>query len=219
MKKGESGLRIAIIVSDVNYDLADLIQAQQNHSDLFSIKQVLTNKLELFEKLQETVKSEKFIPFTSDIQICLIGFEKNNEPFNRQDLNYHVKLSSQILEIVRNAQIDIILLDGFYVILKNPLVQVYEGRILNVHPSLLPKFNGKGMYGMNVHQAVIESKETETGATIYLVDLGIDTGEILTKAQVHVGSSDTPETLYTKVRYARIDAIIHAIEIIKQRMM
>jgi hypothetical protein len=78
-------------------------------------------------------------------------------------------------------------------------VTKYQNKILNIHPALLPKFGGKGMYGMNVHKAVIESGETKSGVTVHLVDEFYDNGRILHQVEVPVLPDDTPETLQKRV--------------------
>ena len=75
----------------------------------------------------------------------------------------------------------------------------YEGRILNIHPALLPKFGGQGMYGMRVHEAVLAAGERESGATVHLVDEEYDHGRILAQEKVPVKAEDTPETLQKRV--------------------
>ena len=75
----------------------------------------------------------------------------------------------------------------------------YEGRILNIHPALLPKFGGQGMYGMRVHEAVLAAGERESGATVHLVDEEYDHGRVLAQEKVPVKAGDTPETLQKRV--------------------
>ena len=79
------------------------------------------------------------------------------------------------------------------------ITERYCGRIINIHPALLPKFGGKGMYGMNVHKAVIEAGEKESGITIHLADAVYDSGKILFQAACPVSPEDTPESLVAKV--------------------
>lgn len=88
---------------------------------------------------------------------------------------------------------------GFLSILKPEFCENWNGKIINIHPALLPKFGGKGMWGMNVHNAVIEAKETESGATVHFVTPGIDEGEPILQKSFEVTADDTPETLAQKV--------------------
>lgn len=115
--------------------------------------------------------------------------------FNRQDF----KDGSKILKFLEEKETDIIVLAGFLWLIPEYLTEKYNGRILNIHPALLPKFGGKGMYGMNVHQAVWENKETESGITIHAIDQNYDKGETIFQAKVAISATDTPETIAEKV--------------------
>lgn len=115
---------------------------------------------------------------------------------------YEKNLSDRInaiLEEDKNKKPDYIVLAGYLSILSESFINNWNRKIINIHPSLLPKFGGKGMYGMNVHRAVIEAKEKESGATVHFVDNGIDTGEIITNIKVPVFEDDTPEKLQKRV--------------------
>ena len=111
------------------------------------------------------------------------------------------KLSDEISNVLKNddEKTDYIVLAGYLSILSPEFIKKWSRKIINIHPSLLPKFGGKGMYGMNVHRAVIEAKETESGCTIHFVDTGVDTGEIILQIKVPVLSDDTPEILQKRV--------------------
>ena len=96
-------------------------------------------------------------------------------------------------------QVDLVILAGYDRILGNALLAAYPGRILNIHPSLLPAYGGKGMVGHKVHQAVLANGEAESGCTVHLVTEVVDGGAILGQSQVPVHPSDTPETLAARV--------------------
>lgn len=96
--------------------------------------------------------------------------------------------------------IDWIVLAGFLRKLPVNLINGYRDRIINIHPALLPKFGGKGMYGMYVHTAVVAAGETETGITVHFVNEEFDKGEILAQYSVAVDATDTPETVAQKVQ-------------------
>ncbi|MBD5275064.1 MAG: phosphoribosylglycinamide formyltransferase [Bacteroides sp.] len=104
-----------------------------------------------------------------------------------------------ILEALRHHDIKVIALAGFLCFLNAEIVDAYEGRILNIHPSLLPAYGGKGMHGANVHKAVIEAGETKSGATVHVVTNEIDAGPIVVQREVAVLPEDTPESLEAKV--------------------
>ncbi|MDO4859631.1 MAG: phosphoribosylglycinamide formyltransferase [Bacillota bacterium] len=104
-----------------------------------------------------------------------------------------------ILKALAEAETDLIVLAGYMSILDPRVIQEYSGRIINIHPSLIPKHCGKGMYGLKVHEAVLAAGDTETGATVHYVDEGVDTGEIILQEKVPVMDGDTPEVLQKRV--------------------
>jgi len=108
-------------------------------------------------------------------------------------------LAGEMLRVLAEYNVDLIALAGFMTMIPESVVRLYRNRILNVHPALLPDFGGKGMYGMNVHRAVIESGAAVSGATIHLVDEEYDTGAIVLQESVEVNNSDRPEDLAARV--------------------
>lgn len=109
-------------------------------------------------------------------------------------------------------KVDLIVLAGFLSIITPEFIAKFEGKIINIHPSLLPKFGGKGMWGMNVHNAVIAAGERESGATVHFVTAGIDEGEIILQGKVNIDPNDTPETLAEKIHQVEYDIFPKAIE-------
>lgn len=103
------------------------------------------------------------------------------------------------LEMVDSWELDLIVLAGFLVKIPETMIQKYRGRIINVHPSLIPSFCGVGYYGLKVHEAVLERGVKVTGATVHYVDEGTDTGPILLQKAVEVKPDDTPKTLQRRV--------------------
>ena len=108
-------------------------------------------------------------------------------------------LAQKILDVLDNHDIDMIFLAGYMRMLDPSILEKYHNRVFNIHPALLPKFGGRGMYGINVHTAVIEAKETETGVTIHRVNAEYDSGEIVAQTKVPVMENDTPEILAARV--------------------
>ncbi len=104
-----------------------------------------------------------------------------------------------IINYLVSKDIDLVVLAGYLAIVTPALVDRFRGRIINIHPSLIPKFCGKGMYGLKVHTAVIEAGESESGATVHFVDEGADTGQIIRQVKVPVLAGDTPESLQARV--------------------
>ena len=104
-----------------------------------------------------------------------------------------------IVEYLKPMGIDLIVLAGCLSIVSKPLLDVYEGRIINIHPSLIPRHCGKGMYGLHVHESVLASGDKVSGCTVHFVDSGTDTGKIIRQVTVPVEEGDTPETLQARV--------------------
>ena len=107
---------------------------------------------------------------------------------------------------------DLIVLAGFLSILKPEFCENWTGKIINIHPALLPKFGGKGMWGHHVHQAVIEAKEKESGATVHFVTPGIDEGEAILQKSFPVTEDDTAETIAQKVHHVEYEIFPEAIK-------
>ena len=105
-----------------------------------------------------------------------------------------------LLLTLEEHSISLIILAGFLWLVPGYLIQAYQHRILNIHPALLPKFGGKGMYGHHVHEAVLAAGEKESGITIHLVDEWYDHGSTLFQARCPITPSDTPDTLAKKVQ-------------------
>lgn len=108
-------------------------------------------------------------------------------------------LAKEILSVLDKYSIDMIFLAGYMRMLHISVLEKYNNRIFNIHPALLPKYGGKGMYGMNVHAAVISAKEKETGITIHRVNAEYDSGEIVAQTKVSIYENDTPEVLAARV--------------------
>jgi phosphoribosylglycinamide formyltransferase-1 len=108
-------------------------------------------------------------------------------------------LDTTMKALFDSYNIDFVLLAGFMKKIGSKTLAAYKGRIINIHPSLLPKFGGQGMFGLSVHKAVIEAGEKETGVTIHLVDEEYDKGTILAQRTVAVEKDDTPESLSARV--------------------
>ena len=108
-------------------------------------------------------------------------------------------LDSVMLKTLSSSNVDLVLLAGYMKKIGPRTLAAYKGRIINIHPSLLPRFGGKGMYGMNVHEAVIANGEKETGVTIHLVDAEYDKGAILAQEAIAVKPDDTAESIAARV--------------------
>ncbi|SIS82175.1 phosphoribosylglycinamide formyltransferase [Belliella pelovolcani] len=114
--------------------------------------------------------------------------------FSKSDLTAGV-----LTEKLKVLHVDLVVLAGFLLKIPDNLIQAFPERIVNIHPALLPKYGGKGMYGMHVHQAVKDAGDQETGITIHLVNENYDEGKIIFQAAVAVASTDSPEAIAQKV--------------------
>ena len=121
------------------------------------------------------------------------------------------ELSDRILRFCREKEIGLIVMAGFLSILSGAILEEYSGRIINLHPALLPRFGGEGMYGERVHRAVLAAGETESGCTVHLVDAGTDTGPILLQRKVPVLLGDTIEILAERVHKEEHIAIVEGV--------
>jgi phosphoribosylglycinamide formyltransferase-1 len=109
------------------------------------------------------------------------------------------RLDETILSILQQHQVDLVILAGYMKRLGEKTFSTYQGRVINIHPALLPKYGGEGMYGAHVHEAVIAAGDEETGVTIHLVDREYDHGDILAQCRVPVLKGDTAVTLAERV--------------------
>lgn len=120
--------------------------------------------------------------------------------------------TSQIIEFLKVENIDLIVLAGFLLKMPDAFVKAFPQQIINIHPSLLPKYGGKGMYGINVHKAVIANKEKESGITIHFVNEDYDDGEVILQAKCNLIENETPESLSKKIRLLEFEYLPKAIE-------
>jgi phosphoribosylglycinamide formyltransferase 1 len=182
--------KLAVLVSGRGSNMAAIINACDQGSLSASVELVISNN--------------------PDSQALVLAKEKN---ISTVSLSSRTDLDADILDVamkdsLNSHNIDFVLLAGFMKKIGEKTLSAYKGRIINIHPSLLPKFGGQGMFGMNVHKAVIDAGEKETGVTIHLVDGEYDEGAILAQRTVVVASEDSPESLAAKV--LKIEHILFA---------
>jgi len=122
------------------------------------------------------------------------------------------KDSNAVVQMLQGLQTDLIVLAGFLWKIPSNLIETFPNKIINIHPALLPKYGGKGMYGDRVHQAVKENNETETGITIHYVNENYDEGAIIFQAKTNVISSDNAETIAQKVHQLEYEHFPKVIE-------
>jgi phosphoribosylglycinamide formyltransferase-1 len=128
------------------------------------------------------------------------------------------ELSDRILRYCREKEIGLVVCAGFLSILAGDMIEAYAGKMINLHPALLPRFGGQGMYGERVHRAVLEAGEAESGCTVHLVDAGTDTGSILLQRKVPVLKDDTAESLANRIHKEEHIAIVEAVKILVSQM-
>jgi phosphoribosylglycinamide formyltransferase-1 len=114
--------------------------------------------------------------------------------FSKEDLN-----EGNILQKIQNYEPDLIVLAGFLLKVPPYLIDAYSNQIINIHPALLPKFGGKGMYGKHIHEAVVQNSEKETGITIHYVNEHYDEGAVIFQTAVALTSDDTAESVAAKI--------------------
>ena len=136
--------------------------------------------------------------FTNNANAKVIERAKNNdvpvEVFTKAEL-----YESDLVQKINVIQPDLIVLAGFLLKFPDALIAAYPDKIINIHPALLPKYGGKGMYGMHVHKAIVENKEKETGITIHYVNENYDEGATIFQKQVTILGTDTPEVVAEKI--------------------
>ena len=137
-------------------------------------------------------KSSKALEWAKDAQLRHVHLSPKSEGSEQA-------LDTAHLEVLQEAQVDLIVLAGYMRKIGPLVLQTYANRILNIHPALLPRYGGQGMYGHYVHEAVIAAGDAESGVTVHLVDSEYDTGPIVDQARVPVYAGDTAETLAARV--------------------
>ncbi len=123
-----------------------------------------------------------------------------------------MEYTDKIIEFLKTENIDLIVLAGFLLKIPEAFIKAFPNQIINIHPSLLPKYGGKGMHGMNVHNEVIKNGENESGITIHYVNEEYDKGEIILQVKCDVKKNDTPTTLAAKIRDLEFEYFPKAIE-------
>lgn len=122
------------------------------------------------------------------------NFEIPSHVFDRKEF----RETDDVVQLLKNLQIDLIVLAGFLWLVPENLLKAFPNKIINIHPSLLPKYGGKGMYGDKVHLAVLENKELESGITIHFVNEHFDEGEVIQQARFKIEATDDLEMIKFK---------------------
>lgn len=199
-------INIAVLVSGGGTNLQALIDYEKSHPECpYHIQIVIadTKKAYALERAKNAGIETKIVsPY------AVLGAEKAKSVFKEEK---RVAVSDAALKAAKDAKCDAIVLAGWLTVLSGKIIEEYSNRIVNLHPALLPKFGGVGMWGHNVHEAVLASGEKESGCTVHLVDSGCDTGKILVQKKVPVLPGDTPETLYARIAPKEHEALVEGV--------
>ncbi len=181
--------RVVIFASGSGSNAENLIKFFQN-SDNVSVVQILTNN-----------PHAKVLERAKRLKISALSF--NRTAFTQ---------TNDVLNILETSNPDLIILAGFLWKFPENILNKFPNKVINVHPALLPKFGGKGMYGMHVHQAVVENKETETGITIHYVNENYDEGATIFQAKCKVLPTDTAENIAAKIHELEMEHFPKVVE-------
>lgn len=173
--------KIVLFASGNGSNVENIIQHFKN-STLIAVAGVFTNNPQA--KVLEKAKNHNIASFV----------------FSKKDLE-----SNLVLQKLQSIQPDLIVLAGFLLKFPEHIIAEFPNKIINVHPALLPKYGGKGMYGMHVHKAVLENKEKETGITIHYVNEHYDEGEFIFQTSINIEECQTPEEIAAKIHELEYD--------------
>jgi len=170
-------LKIAIFVSGRGSNLKAILDSRENKPEV-EVKAVVSDKIDC-------------PAFTVAKQFSILTYSVGN--------NYGYINNDELIQNLQSLDIELIVLAGYLKLIPNKLLSFYKGKIINIHPALLPSFGGKGMYGMNVHKAVFESSAKVSGVTIHFVDETYDTGKIIAQQCVDISNVVSPEEIAERV--------------------
>jgi phosphoribosylglycinamide formyltransferase 1 len=173
---GSDVINLAIMASGSGSNAEAIIRRFKNHPCIY-VKLVLSNKPTAYV-LQRAA------------QLDVPSMVFNREEFYQTD---------KVVNVLKDLRIDWVILAGFLWLVPDNLLKAFPNKIINIHPALLPKYGGKGMYGMNVHQAVVNAKEKQSGITIHLLNEKYDDGPALFQTTCDIDANDTPENVAEKI--------------------
>lgn len=187
--------KLGVLISGGGSNLQAIIDAIENNELNCSIEFVISDRPDAYGI--ERAKSKNIKTYVLDRKI------------------YGDNLSSEIYKILKD-KVDLIVLAGFLSILNNKLISKFKNKIINIHPSLIPSFCGKGMYGIKVHESAIEYGVKVSGCTVHFVDEGTDTGPIILQKTVNVLYDDTAEDLQKRILQKEHESIVEAIKYLSE---
>lgn len=198
--------KIAVLVSGSGTNLQALIDYEKENNDCpYKIMIVISDHKDAFA-LERAKNAGIKTAITSPYSVMGSDVAKISSREEKR-----LAVSNKVLEICENLNIDIIVQAGWLTVLSGKIIEKYANKIINLHPALLPKFGGVGMWGHHVHEAVLASGEKESGCTIHLVNGECDGGKILIQKKVPVLPGDTPESLYSRIAPEEHKAIIEGL--------
>jgi phosphoribosylglycinamide formyltransferase-1 len=175
------GLNLCVLASGSGSNLKAIIRAGKSRKIRSKVVLVISNNSDSKALL---AARENNIP----------SYHLSNKLFSSQP-----EFDKKFLALLKEYKVDLLILAGYMKLVSPAVTKKYKNRILNIHPALLPAYGGKGMYGLNVHKAVLKSGDKTTGATVHLVDDIYDNGAVVLQKKVRVKPGDTPETLQKRV--------------------
>ncbi|NEU09732.1 phosphoribosylglycinamide formyltransferase [Flavihumibacter sp. R14] len=157
-----------------------------------------SNAQKIMEHFKKHNEAEVAIVLTNNPEAYVLQRADNFEVPSHIFTRHEFYQTDDIIQLLKNLQIDIIVLAGFLWLIPGNLLKAFPNRIINLHPALLPKYGGKGMYGDNVHKAIMEAGDPESGITIHFVNENFDEGEIIHQSRFHIDKDDDLEMIKFK---------------------
>ena len=183
-------LKVAVFVSGRGSNLRAILKFHKLRK-LIKVQAVFSNKVNCPAfKIAEEYSISNFV----------VGKEENSISYNN------------LSEFLKSLEIDLVLLAGFLKMIPNDMIVDFRNRIINIHPALLPSFGGKGMYGMNVHEAVYNSSAKVSGVTVHFVDEKYDTGKIIAQRCIDISDVGSPEEISERLRAVEHELLPYVIE-------
>lgn len=206
--------KVAVLVSGGGTNLQTLIDYEAEHKVEcpYEIVVVISDHKDAFA-LERAQKAGIPTAVTSPFSVMGKDVAQNATRDEKR-----LAVSNAMLEHCQKYDAQIIVEAGCLTVLSGDILKIYADRIINLHPALLPKFGGVGMWGHHVHEAVLAAGETESGCTVHLVNEVCDGGEILLQKKVPVLPDDTPETLYARIAPKEHEALLEGLLLICNRL-
>ena len=182
---GQNKKNIVVLASGSGTNAENIINFSKLDTSVFNVVSVMCNKADAYVLTRAKNHNIPSIIFSSK------ELKENRLTVNSTEMTFSGYLKEE--------KIEYIILAGFLLKIPTYLIEEYKGKILNIHPALLPNYGGKGMYGEHVHQAVIAAKEKKSGITIHIADEHYDHGQTIHQSECEISPEDTPETLAQKI--------------------